>query len=105
MKIEGMNIVLPYSRKIWWFYYNSQIKVCQNFLLAYVRVVILCQTSKFKFTNILVIAILDSIAKFNSRQYFRLYSILCLCPQYNTLHIFTRIALHDNDTTTTTTPP
>ena len=34
---------------------------------------ILYQTTKFKSTNILAIAILGSTAKFNSRQYFRLY--------------------------------
>ena len=32
-------------------------------------------TAKFKSANILAIAILGSTAKFNSRQYFRLYSI------------------------------
>ena len=34
---------------------------------------ILYQTAKFKSTNIFAIAILGSTAKFNSRQYFRLY--------------------------------
>ena len=32
------------------------------------------RTAKFKSTNILTKAILDSTATFNSRQYFRLYS-------------------------------
>ena len=37
---------------------------------------ILYRTAKFKSTNILAIAILDSTAKFNPRQYFRLYGII-----------------------------
>ena len=67
---------IPYSWKIWWFgglYYNHQIKICQNFLLAYIRMATPYQTTKFKSTNILAITILGSTAKFNSRQYFRLY--------------------------------
>ena len=78
----GIIILLPYSQKIWQFgslYYNCQIKIRQNFLLACIRMAILYQTAKFKFANILAIAILGSTAKFNSRQYFRLYSIRCMC--------------------------
>ena len=40
---------------------------------------ILYQTSKFISANILAIAILGSTAKFNSRQYFRLYGISSFC--------------------------
>ena len=54
--------------------YNRQIKIGQNFLLAYIRMAILYQTAKFKLANILAIAIMGSTTKFNSRQYFRLYS-------------------------------
>ena len=73
---------VPYSRKIWWgikfgglYYYKHQIKIHQNFLLAYIRMAILYQTAKFKSANILPIAILGSTAKFNSRQYFQLYGM------------------------------
>ena len=69
---------VPYSRKIWQFgglYYNRQIKICQNFLLAYIHMAIPYRTSKFKSANILAIVILGSTAKFNSRQYFQLYGI------------------------------
>ena len=34
----GQNNLIPYSQKIWWFgdlYYNRQIKIRQNFQLAY----------------------------------------------------------------------
>ena len=73
-------MVLPYSRKIWrfgglYYMYNRQIKIRQNFLLAYIRMAIPYRTAKFKSANILPIAILGSTAKFNSRQYFRLYGI------------------------------
>ena len=69
---------LPYSREIWHFgglYYNRQIKIRQIFLLAYIRKAIPYRTAKFKSANILAIAILGSTAKFNARQYFRLYGI------------------------------
>ena len=71
-----------YSRKIWrgikiWrfggLYYYRQIKIRQNFLLAYIRMAILYRIAKFKSANILAIAILGSTTKFNARQYFRLY--------------------------------
>ena len=62
---------------IWRFgdlYYNCKIEIHQ---LAYMRIAIPYQAAKFKFANILAIAILGSIAKFtcNSGQYFRLYGI------------------------------
>ena len=75
---------LPYSRKIWRgikfgglavYYYNRQIKIRQNFLLAYIRMAIPYRTAKFKSANIILIAILGSTAKFNARQYFRLYGM------------------------------
>ena len=64
--------MLPYSRKIWRgikfgglavYYYNRQIKIRQNFLLAYIRMAIPYRTAKFKSANILSIAILGSTAK------------------------------------------
>ena len=54
------------------YYYNHQIKICQNFLLTYIRMVIPYWTTKFNPP----IFFLGSTAKFNSRQYFRLYSIM-----------------------------
>ena len=72
-----------YSRKIWRFgglCYNRQIKIRQNFLLAYICMAILYQTAKFKSANILAIAIMGSTAKFNFRQYFRLYSSIGFRP-------------------------
>ena len=70
--------ILLYSRKIWrfgglYYMYNRQIKIRQNFLLAYIHMATLYRTTKFKSTNILAIAILSSNAKFDSHQYFRLY--------------------------------
>ena len=46
---------IPYSRKIWQFgglHYNRQIKISQNFLLAYIHVfmVIPYRTAKFKYS-------------------------------------------------------
>ena len=82
MAKELVPIVIPYSRKIWRFgglYYNRQIKIRQNFLLAYIRMAISYRTAKFKSANILLTAIWGSTAKFNARQYFRLYGKLrCL---------------------------
>ena len=55
---------------------------------------ILCQTAKFKSVNILAKAIWDPTAKFNSRQYFRLYSRGFRYTQHNwdkhkrALHLF-----------------
>ena len=74
---------LPYSRKIWRFgglYYNRQIKIRQNFLLAYMYIcmAILYWIAQFKSTNIFAIAILGSSAKFNSHQYFRLYGMIII---------------------------
>ena len=73
---------IPYSRKIWWrikfgglavCLCNRQIKIRQNFLLVYIRMVILYRTAKLKFANIFVHAGWGQSAKFNSRQIFRLY--------------------------------
>ena len=78
---------LPYSSKIWRgikfgglavYYYNCQIKIRQHFLLAYIHMAIPYRTAKFKSANILSIAILGSTAKFNARQYFRLYGMLLI---------------------------
>ena len=83
--------VIPYSWKIWRgikfgglavYLNNRQIKIRQNFLLAYKRTAIPYQTAKLKSANTFAMAIWDPTAKFNSRQYFRLYSnrkIACTC--------------------------
>ena len=55
---------------------NRQIKIRQNFLLAYIRVAIPYRTAKLNSTNTFAMAIWDPTAKFNSRQYFQLYGIL-----------------------------
>ena len=95
----GMHSRIPYSRKIWRgikfgglavYYYNRQIKIRQNFLLIYIRMAIPYRTAKFKSANILSIAILGSTAKFNARQYFRLYGnceelFAPFCPRF--IHI------------------
>ena len=52
---------------------NRQIKMRQYFILAYIHVAIPYRTAKFKSANIFAIAIWGPTAKFNSRQYFRLY--------------------------------
>ena len=55
---------------------NRQIKIRQYFLLAYIHMAIPYRTAKFKSANIFAMVILGSTAKFNSRQYFRLYGIM-----------------------------
>ena len=81
-------IVLLYSRRIWQvikfgglavYLCNCQIKIRQYFILAYIHMAIPYRTAKFKPTNMFAMAIWDPTAKFNSRQYFRLYGIrLCI---------------------------
>ena len=75
---------IPYSRKIWLgikfgglavYLCNRQIKMRQYFILAYIHVAIPYRTAKFKSANIFAIAIWGPTAKFNSRQYFRLYGM------------------------------
>ena len=66
--MHDVTILLLYSRKIkiWRFgglYYNHQIRIHQNFLLAYIRTAILYRTAKFKSTNIDALVILGSTAK------------------------------------------
>ena len=89
-------ISLPYSRKIWRgikfgglavSLRNRQIKIRQNLLLAYIPMAIPYQTAKFKSTNTFAMAIWDPTAKFNSRQYFRLYSI-CMHVQCACAYIY-----------------
>ena len=68
---------LPYRQKIWRFgslACDRQIKFHQYFILAYMRMVIPYWTAKFKSANIFTMVIWDPTAKFNSRQYFQLYS-------------------------------
>ena len=78
-------IIVLYSWKIWRgikfgslavCLSNRQIKIHQNFLLAYICMVIPYWTTKFKSVNTFAMAIWDLTAKFNSRQYFRLYGII-----------------------------
>ena len=54
--------------------YNHQIKIRQYFLLACMHMAIPYRIAKFKSANICVMAILGPTAKFNSCQYFWLYS-------------------------------
>ena len=55
-----------------------QIKIRQYFLFAYMYIIPMAipyQTAKFKYANIIAMVILGPTAKFNSRQYFRLYGM------------------------------
>ena len=54
---------------------NRQIKIRQNFLLAYICMAIPYRTAKLKSANTFAMAIWDPTAKFNSHQYFRLYGM------------------------------
>ena len=84
MHISLSNI--PYSWKIWRGNKFGGLAVyITTAKLKFVKIsyshIILCmailyQTAKFKSTNILGIAILGSIAKFNSYQYFQLFVII-----------------------------
>ena len=79
---------IPYGQKIWRgikfgglavYFNNRQIKIRQNFLLAYpqyIRMAIPYRTAKLKSVNTFAMAIWDRTTKFNSRQYFRLYGII-----------------------------
>ena len=87
LKADIQRSVLPYSRKFWRgikfgclavCIYNCQTKICQYFLLTYIRTAILYRTTKFKSVSIFAVAILSPTAKFNSHQYFWLYGITCL---------------------------
>ena len=64
-------------------YYNRRIEICQNFPLTYnIHMAIPYPTAKFKSANniiLAILAILGSTTKFNSRQYFRLHSIIAAC--------------------------
>ena len=83
-------IRILYSRKIWQrikfgslvvCLCNRQIKIHQNFLLAYICMEIPYRTAKLKFANIFVHAGWGQSAKFNSRQFFRLYGIYNNIPR------------------------
>ena len=54
---------------------NRQIKIRQNFFRMHVRMAIPYHTAKFKSTNCVKNVVLGQTAKFNDRQYFRLYGI------------------------------
>ena len=65
--LVGPHFLIPYSRKIWQgikfgslavCMSNRQIKISQNFLLAYIRMSIPYQTAKFKSANMFAKAIL-----------------------------------------------
>ena len=63
---------IPYSRKIWWGIKFGGLAVyitTAKISYTHIRMAIPCRTTKFKFANILVIAILGSTAKFNSRHF------------------------------------
>ena len=94
---------IPYSRKIWLgikfgglavYLCNRQIKMRQYFILAYIHVAIPYRTAKFKSANIFAIAIWGPTAKFNPRQYFRLYGI-CICT-YVRIHLV-HVTSHAHD--------
>ena len=86
--------VIPYSRKIWRrikfgglavYITTAKLKSAKiSYSHTYIIMAIPYRTMKFKSANILaIIAILSSTAKFNSRQYFRLYGMDTLslpCP-------------------------
>ena len=55
---------------------DRQIKIRQYFILVYIHVAIPYRTAKFKSASIFAMAIWGPTAKFNSRQYFWLYSML-----------------------------
>ena len=97
---------LLYSQKIWRgikfgglavCMSNCQIKIRQNFLLAYIHMAIPYRTAKFKSANTFAMAIWDPTAKFSSRQYFWLYgteeSILCSAV-YASCTIIVTVLLH-----------
>ena len=99
---EKVNIhVLPYSRKIWQgikfgsLAVNRQIKIHQNFLLAYIHAAIPYRTTKFKSASIFAIMILGSTTKFNSCQYFQLYSIYMYRVLYNLILEWYTVTLLD----------
>ena len=72
---EGMDVSPVYRISQYFGQPGLCVKIRQNFLLAYICMAIPYGTAKFKSANILVITIWGSTAKFNSRQYFRLYGI------------------------------
>ena len=54
---------------------NRQIKIRQFFFRVHVRMAILYHTAKFNSNNGVKNVVLGQTAKFNDRQYFRLYGI------------------------------
>ena len=77
---------IPYSRKIWQgikfgslavhvCVKTAKLKSANFFLRVHVRMVIPYHTAKFKSTNDVKNVVLGQTAKFNDRQYFRLYGI------------------------------
>ena len=71
-----------YSQKIWrvgGLYYNCQIKIRQNFLLAYIHMVIPYRTTKFKSANILAIAGLHTGFFFGGGGGDLTDDLLCMC--------------------------
>ena len=52
---------------------NRQIKICQNFVRVHVNITISYHTAKFKSANSVKNVVWGKTAKFNDRQYFRLY--------------------------------
>ena len=75
---------LPYSRKFWRGIKfggladrlsNRQIKIRQNFLLAYIHMAILCRTAKFKSANTFEMAIWDFPPIFPAIRYSKVWLI------------------------------
>ena len=91
-----MVLQIPYSRKIWWgikfggwVVYITTAKL-RSTKISYshtiIRMAIPYRTAKFKSANIFLIVIWGSTAKFNARQYFRLYGSACLNTTWQRTH-------------------
>ena len=61
----------------------AKLKSAKISFFVYICMAILYQTAKFKSTNMFVMVIWDPAAKFNSRQYFRLYSNSWMTDYYS----------------------
>ena len=111
------NLCIPYSWKIWrgikfgglavclataklkfanisYLHQEYSIIIEPTFSIIYsclhiIRVAIPYRTAKFKSANIFAMAIRSPTAKFNSRQYFRVYGILCiLCILHSLFSVY-----------------
>ena len=71
-----MQVYYSIARKFGGMRLNCQIKI-HHFFYVHVYMAIPYHTAKFKSTNGVKNVILVQTAKFNDRQYFRLYGVLC----------------------------